>query len=162
MKHYFYIDSAKKQQGPVEASQLIKHGCNLYTYVWTSGMDDWQQIKDVQELSVLFSNQINITLSSSGKIEYSNENNSHIKVENSTASSNIKSNYSHSLPETFLHLLYSVLWFAGAGLIVWALIWFLTESKGGRIKAMGFIAPIYFTWYGVKELGLFFKQLFNL
>lgn len=161
MKHYFYIDAAKNQQGPVEASQLIECGCNPYTYVWASGMNDWQRIKDVQELSVLFPNQINNTISSLERNEYSNESNTYVKVEDSTASSNININYSHPLSEAFLHLLYSVLWFAGAGLIVWALIWFLTESKGGRIKVMGFIAPVYFAWYGLKELGLFFKQLFN-
>ena len=59
MRHYFYIDSNQKQQGPIDASQLLDHGCNLYTFVWTAGMSDWKQAKDVQELSILFSNQGN-------------------------------------------------------------------------------------------------------
>ena len=57
MKYYYYIDPEQKQQGPVEATQLLSRGCNMYTFVWTAGMADWQQIKDVQELSCLFSNQ---------------------------------------------------------------------------------------------------------
>lgn len=159
MKNYFYIDSAQQQQGPVEASQLLIHGCNKYTFVWTAGMTDWQQAKDVQELSYLFLNQ-NDTHSS----EMSNHPDWTIasrKVENNKNDSNNNTS-ANSVSEAFLHLLYSILWFAGGGLIVWGLIWLFTDSKGGRIRAIVFVAPFYCAWYGLKELGLFFKLLFKI
>lgn len=155
MKYYYYIDSEQKQQGPIEESQLLSHGCNMYTFVWTAGMQDWKQAKDVQELSYLFLSHGNNTHSSE-KSDYSDRTftSGEIECNNDTPV--------HSMSEAFLHLLYSILWFAGGALIVWGLIWLLTDSKGGRIKVMAFIAPLYCAWYGLKELGLFFKMLFNI
>lgn len=154
--HFFYIDSNNQQQGPVEIDNLVGLGLTPETYVWCQGMKDWQQAKSVPDLAVLFhsspfgttdaahDSSNNQPQSSGGNMQY-----------------NEKQNASSSKAETFLHLLYAVLWFAAAGLITWGLIWLFTESKGGRIKAMGLIAPFYFVWYGIKDLVLFFKLLFS-
>lgn len=66
----------------------------------------------------------------------------------------------HPVREACLHLLYSILWFALAGLIAWLLFIFFTDTKGGRIRVIAIIAPFYCAWYGLKEFALFFKTLF--
>ena len=160
MKYYYYLDPEQKQQGPVEATQLLSRGCNMYTFVWTAGMADWQQIKDVQELSCLFVNQNTNNICHAEISGNSHRTTTSTIVDNINNCSNINTS-TNSLSQAFLHLLYSILWFAGGGLVIWGLIWFFTDSKGGRIKVMAFIAPLYCAWYGLKELGLFFKMLFN-
>lgn len=158
MKNYYYIDSYQKQQGPIEASQLLAHGCSLYTFVWTDGMSDWQQAKDVQELSYLFSTRGNNAIHSSQISDSSNRTFTSTNVE----VHNKENRDAYSLTSTFIHLLYSILWFAAAGLVVCVLTWLLTESKSGRIKVVAFLLPLYCAWYGLKELGIFFIRLLKL
>lgn len=132
MEYYYYIDSDNNQQGPVDASQLIYSGCTLDSFVRRVGSTDWQQAKDVQDLALLFSNH--------GKMN---------SMRNSSSSGALR------------HLLYSILWFAAAGLSIWALIWLFKNAKVIRIKVAGIIAPLYFAWYGIQELKEFFKRLLH-
>lgn len=153
---YFYIDSRNQQQGPVDRDKLVGLGLTPETYVWCQGMKDWQQAKSVPDLAILFhSNPFRKT---DAVLDSSNN---QPQPNGDDMQYNEKQNASSSKAKAFLHLLYAVLWFAGAGLITWGLIWLFTESKGGRVKAMGLIAPFYFAWYGIKDLVLFFKLLFS-
>lgn len=55
---YYYIDQNNKQCGPVPANELVAHGITTVSYVWKEGMKDWMQVKDVNELSDIFSQRM--------------------------------------------------------------------------------------------------------
>lgn len=52
--HYYYIDSASKQTGPVDINELKKAGITRKTLVWKEGLKDWVKAGSLAELSVLF------------------------------------------------------------------------------------------------------------
>ena len=58
MNSYFYIDG-NVQKGPVRLDELVKI-ITPETAVWTQGMVDWVQAKDVQEISALLLSESNV------------------------------------------------------------------------------------------------------
>lgn len=57
MISYFYIDrNTNEQYGPLSVEELKRRGITPNTLVWTSGMPDWTEAGNVQELSNLFYN----------------------------------------------------------------------------------------------------------
>lgn len=54
MSMYYYIGADNQRQGPVEAEQLPSLGVTKESYVWTKGMKDWDQVKNVRGLDYLF------------------------------------------------------------------------------------------------------------
>ena len=54
MSKYYYIGTDNQRQGPVEAEQLPSLGVTTESYVWTKGMKDWDQVKNVRGLDYLF------------------------------------------------------------------------------------------------------------
>lgn len=53
MNQYFYLDSARQQQGPVDGAQLPAYGVNAETLVWCNGMSDWTPAGQVAELAAI-------------------------------------------------------------------------------------------------------------
>lgn len=53
MNQYFYLDSARQQQGPVDGAQLPSYGVNAETLVWCNGMADWTPAGQVPELAAI-------------------------------------------------------------------------------------------------------------
>lgn len=59
MVKYYYIDAASKQQrGPIVIGDLSRHSIARNTMVWRSGMADWVEAGDVEELRFLFDKNI--------------------------------------------------------------------------------------------------------
>jgi hypothetical protein len=54
MNHYYYVDHAGQQQGPVPAQNLRALGVTLDTLVWCDGMATWTKAAAVPELYNLF------------------------------------------------------------------------------------------------------------
>lgn len=56
-KEWFYLDQARLQQGPIPFDQLKTlwkdSAINSQTLVWTGGMENWKQIKEISDLSEL-------------------------------------------------------------------------------------------------------------
>ena len=65
MKKYYYVNKKGQQAGPVTADQLIQHGVTAKTYVWCTGMDNWDKAGNIEELKHLF-----VTDNNKGKNEY--------------------------------------------------------------------------------------------
>lgn len=53
-RQYYYIDSRRQRQGPVEASLLPSLGVSQDSYVWTEGMRDWDMVKNIRDLDSVF------------------------------------------------------------------------------------------------------------
>lgn len=58
-------------------------------------------------------------------------------------------------------LLVSALCFGMAALSAWAVVNFFESGKGGVVRVGGFVAPVIFGWWGLKNLVLFFVNLFS-
>ena len=54
MKKYYYVNKKGQQSGPVSADQLIQHGVTEKTYIWCTGMDNWDKAENIEELKDLF------------------------------------------------------------------------------------------------------------
>lgn len=167
--YYFYIDSAQQQKGPVEKTQLIQQGISPETYVWAEGMADWQKAKDVPDLSSLFYSHVGpgfepverCALAEGKQVAESTSQKDNLRkcIDPPVVQPTRTPVPSISKDEAFKHLLYALLWFVAGGLIVWGLIYLLTDTKGARIRVVGFLAPFYCAWDGLKELRIFVQKL---
>jgi len=52
MKEYFFLNE-KEQNGPFSIEQLSQKDLTNETLIWTEGMENWQKLKDIQELVLL-------------------------------------------------------------------------------------------------------------
>lgn len=50
MKEYYYLEG-KDQKGPYSVEQLAEKNLTKETLIWTEGMDNWQKIKDIPQLT---------------------------------------------------------------------------------------------------------------
>lgn len=50
MKEYFFL-KGKETKGPFSVDQLAEQGLTNETLVWTEGMENWQKLKDINELA---------------------------------------------------------------------------------------------------------------
>lgn len=55
MNIYFYIDAQQQQCGPIPPTQFAAYGITPTTYVWTTGMAQWQLAGTIIELQPYFS-----------------------------------------------------------------------------------------------------------
>lgn len=54
MHDYFFLDSQRRQQGPVSPEKFAQNGVTPDTLVWRSGMSDWERAASVPELQEFF------------------------------------------------------------------------------------------------------------
>lgn len=53
MKHFYVTDEYNQQKGPFTAEELKGKGISQESMVWTEGLENWVQAKDISELRAI-------------------------------------------------------------------------------------------------------------
>ena len=164
-KKYYYIDSNRNRQGPIEAYRLPSFGVRADSYVWTKGMKQWEYAYNVPDLSTIFPKRKTADeqyLTNAKMPEMSLKPSGSQSV--ATVTVNIKP--SRTLFDVIKPLLFAIGCFALAGIVVWLIIQGFEMLNDGqshhvRVKVAIFILPLMLVWEGLKFVAQFIKQFFS-
>lgn len=162
MRKYYYIDSNRNGQGPVEAYKLPSLGVTPNTYVWTKGMLNWDHAYNIPELREILSSSTPVQEQTTSSV---------VTSEVPYGSSNIQDMATVNIEpsKTFLEIIKPLLLgigcFALTALIIWLIILLFEMLNDGnshyvRVRVAIFILPLLLFWRGIKYIGQFLKQFF--
>lgn len=163
MRKYYYIDSNRNRQGPIEAYRLPSIGVCANSYVWTKGMKQWEHAYNVPDLRNVFLSKKNVVKQHLTTAKISVPPTSDAQ---NMASVTVNIKPSKTFFDIIKPLLFAIGCFLLAGLVVWLIIWAFGTLNDGKshhvnVRVGVFLLPLWLIWEGFKNLVRFFKQFLD-